>query len=535
MIAAALLLLLQDPLSVAPDTVKRVHDAVHYDVLIAVSDTGKHIVGEVETTWILKSSDPVVVPLDSAMRVVRVLMDGRENTRLFRTRYGRQGSIVYIPHEKKAGDTLKTRIRYHGVPRDGLVIRIGEDGKRTIFADNWPDRAHLWLPVQDHPSDKATVSWRVEVPISDRVIANGNLVKVDTLAHDRTAWQYRLDVPIPVSNFVIGVAEMAVTQLTGPDCTAPCIPQASWTYKADSAYGAKAFARAPDMMAYFQKTIGPFPYPSLAHVQTSTRFGGMENATAIFYADGMYRNQNVGEEIIAHEMAHQWYGDAVTEADWHHLWLSEGFATYLAALWLSEAHGDSVFRAKMQSHARNVMFKGKSDSLNPVTERPIVDPEATDLMGLLSTNNYPKGAWVLHQLRGVVGDSAFFKGMRTFYERYRNGIALSSDFETVMEEASGQDLGWYFREALTLPGYPMLTVRWKHSGGRLQGEVVQVQPDMWGLRRIPGLELDTGSEIVKVDVSGATTKFDVKVKKAPSRIVVDPNGRWLVRAKMERS
>ena len=164
----------------------------------------------------------------------------------------------------------------------------------------------------------------------------------------------------------------------------------------------------------------------------------------------------------------------------------------------------------------------------------LVDPEATDLMGLLSTNNYPKGAWVLHQLRGIVGDSAFFKGMRTFYERYRNGIALSSDFEQVMEEASGQDLGWYFREALTLPGYPMLTVRWKYSGGRLQGEVLQVQPEAWGIRRIPGLELGTGSEIVRVDVSGATTKFDVKVKKAPAQVVIDPNVRWLVRAKAER-
>ena len=103
-----------------------------------------------------------------------------------------------------------------------------------------------------------------------------------------------------------------------------------------------------------------------------------------------------------------------------------------------------------------------------------------------------------------------------------------------MEEASGQDLGWYFREALTLPGYPMLTVRWKYSGGRLQGEVLQVQPEAWGIRRIPGLELGTGSEIVRVDVSGATTKFDVKVKKAPAQVVIDPNVRWLVRAKAER-
>ena len=120
--ALSLLAALQSPLAATPDTGRRVHDALHYDIGIAVSDTGGHIVGEVETTWRLGSSDPVVVPLDSAMRVVRVLVDGKENTRMFRTQYGRNEAIIYIPHEKASGDTLRTRIRYHGTPRDGLVM-----------------------------------------------------------------------------------------------------------------------------------------------------------------------------------------------------------------------------------------------------------------------------------------------------------------------------------------------------------------------------------------------------------------------------
>ena len=534
----ALLFALQGPLAARADTVKTVHDAIRYDILIAVSDTGSHIVGEVETAWVLGSDAPVVVPLDSAMRVVRVLIDGRENTRVHRTAYGREDNIVYIPHDKQAGDTLRTRIRYHGVARDGLVVRTDSSGNRTFFADNWPDRAHLWLPVQDHPSDKAEVNFRVEVPFDLEVIANGTLVKVDTLARNRAAWQYRLETPIPPSNFVFGAARMAVTPLTAASCSAPCVPQTAWSYSKDSAYAAQAFSVAPAIVEYFSQMVGPFPYPSLAHVETSTRFGGMENATAIFYAAQLYPAKQVGEEIIAHETAHQWFGDAVTEADWHHLWLSEGFATYLAALWLGHVHGDSAFRAKMRQHADAVFGKKGKDGVfvkNPVTETPIVDTTATDLMGLLSTNNYPKGAWVLNELRNIVGDSAFFAGLQLYYRRYRNGIALSSDFEEVMQEVSGQDLDWFFTQALMLPGYPMLTVRWTRNGNAVDLEILQVQPPGWGLRRLPALEIDVGGKLVTVDASGATTRVTVPVSRAPEAVVVDPNDKWLLQAKVERA
>ena len=533
-----MILLLQDPLAATPDTVKRVHNALAYDILIAVSDTGPHIVGEVETTWRLGSSEPVVVPLDSSMRVVRVLIDGRENTRLFRTEYGRQGNIVYIPHKKGAGDTLKTRIRYHGSPRDGLIIRKDSSGARTLFADNWPDRAQLWLPVQDHPSDKATVRWRVEVPADYAVIANGTRMKVDTLARNRVAWQYQLDDPIPTYGMVLGAGKLAVVPLTPAACTLPCVPQTAWAYPKDSAYAAQAFANAPAIMDYFVALFGPFPYPSLAHVQSSTIFGGSENATAIFYAQQLYPKRGVGENLIAHEMAHQWYGDAVTEADWHHLWLSEGFATYLEALWIGKSRGDSAFRDDMRKNAESVFWKGGAGGKptpNPVTERPIIDPEASNLMGLLNTNNYPKGAWVLHQLRGVVGDSAFFRGMRTFYERYRDSTALSSDFAQVMEEASGHELDWLFRELLTLPGYPVLTVRWKHAGGNLQLDIEQAQPAAWGVRRLPGLVIAAEGERFVVDVTGQRTTFTRKMSRAPATVVVDPEGQWLLQAKVERA
>jgi aminopeptidase N len=527
MMLAALLLLqaVPAPLAARPDTVRPLHDALNYDITLVVGDTGRHILGEVETTWRLGSDEPVEVPLDSALRVIRVLLDGRPNTRISRTMYARSTASVVMPHAKHAGDTLHTRIRYHGEPRDGLVIGTNVRGGRSAFADNWPDRAHYWLPVQDHPSDKATVSFHVQAPAALQVIANGTLQRVDTLPYGHLVWHYRLDTPVPSYTMVVGVARFARTRLPDAGCTAPCVPQTVWTYPADSAYAVDGpFRRTPDMLDYFSRTFGAFPYPSLAHVQSSTRYGGMENSTAIFYDEKAYRDRKLSEEVVAHEIAHQWFGDAVTEADWHHLWLSEGFATYLAGLWVGHADGDSAFTRYMAQQRDKVFGSGE-------TLRPILDTAATDLMSLLNSNNYQKGAWTLHQLRGLVGDSAFFGGMRAYYAAHRDGTALSADFAAQMSKAAGRDLGWYFAQALAQPGYPRLDLTWRHRGNRLLLDVRQVQPTAWGTFRLPGLEVRIDGTVHRIDVAGRQSRHEIRgVRTAPREVVVDPDGHWLLEA-----
>jgi aminopeptidase N len=522
-----LLLLLQtgSPLAARADTVHPVHDALHYDITLVPSDTGTHVLVEVQTTWRLRSSEPVEMELDSAMRVVRVLVDGKPNTRLSRTLYARSEGAIEVPHEKQAGDTITTRVRYHGQMRDGLIVGRNQYGARTIFADNWPDRAHLWLAAQDHPSDKASVAFHVQAPVEDRVVANGVLEKIDTLAYGNAVWHYRMEQPIPVYTMVVGIGRLTQTRLKDANCRLTCVPVTIWTYPEDSAYAVSdPFRRASEILDYYSALIGPFPYQSLAHVESSTRFGGMENSTAIFYDEKRYREKNLGEPVVAHETAHQWFGDAVTEADWHHLWLSEGFATYLAALWRGHADGDSAFRAGLQRMA-DAVFASEE------VQRPILDPAATDLMGLLNSNNYQKGAWVLHQLRGVVGDSAFFNGLRRYYATYRDSTALSSDFARVMAEASGRDLDWYFRQALTQPGYPVLDLKWTHKGKKLTIDVTQTQPAEWGTYRIPNLILLVDQTPVRLQIEGRQSRHVVEgIRHKPKAIEVDPKRSWLMKA-----
>jgi aminopeptidase N len=282
------------------------------------------------------------------------------------------------------------------------------------------------------------------------------------------------------------------------------------------------------MIDYFAKVVAPFPYEELRHVETSTIFGGMENSTVIFYDENQYRSRKLDEGTVAHETAHQWFGDAATEADWHHLWLSEGFATYFAALWNGFAYGDSALQATMAAGRATVLE-------SPDTERPILDPAATDLLGLLNSNNYPKGAWVLHSLRGLIGDSAFFRGIRTYYREHQHGTALSSDFARVMSREAREPLDWYFAQALTQPGYPVIEVKTALEGGHLVIELTQVQKPAWGTFRLPNLEIVLGGRTIAVPMMGRTARTVTHWEgDGQPDVVVDPKHWWLLEAKSAR-
>lgn len=512
------------PLAIRPDTGREVHDAEHYDITVVLGDSGRHIVAQVETTWRLRSAQPIQVALDSALRVVRVLTTGPDDSRFGRRMYGRGPNDILIPHEGRAGDSLTTRIRYHGDVRKGLVFRGDESRGLAIFADNWPDRGHGWLPLDDYPGDKATVAFHVQAPAGYQVLANGVLGKVDTLAYNQLVWNYRLDRPIPPYTMVVAVGRFAITRLPDAACAIQCVPQTLWTAPEDSAFAAGGpFRRVGEIVDFYSRLIGPFPYPGLAHVEAVTPFGGMENSTAIFYNDSLYRARRLPEAVVAHETAHQWFGDAVTEDDWHHLWLSEGFATYLAAMWSEHADGPAALAAEMKRDAEEYFA-------SPSVGRPVLDTAVRNLDSLLNENNYQKGGWVLHQLRGLVGDSLFTASLRAYYQTYRDSSALSEDFARIASRTAGRALDWYFRQALTQPGYPVLDVRWKPEGAKLALEIRQVQKAEWGTYRLPGLEIALDGKLVRVDVDGRSTRAEVAFRGKPRKVVVDPNGWWLLKS-----
>jgi len=248
-----------------------------------------------------------------------------------------------------------------------------------------------------------------------------------------------------------------------------------WTFPQDSAFAVSGpFRRAADIVDVFTRQFGPFPYEKLAHVESSTRFGGMENSSAIFYDEKKYADRQMVEGVVAHETAHQWFGDAVTEADWHHLWLSEGFAEYFGVQFSEAMRESTTFRANLENIRRVYLA-------SDVVSRPVIDTAEHDLFKLLNRNNYQKGALILHMLRRELGDSVFFAGLASYQATYRDSTALTSDFAATMERVAGRSLRTFFVQWLLKPGYPQLYVTSRCEGGQLHVELEQTQPESWGL------------------------------------------------------
>jgi aminopeptidase N len=184
------------------------HDALHYDITLIPSDTSTHVLSEVQISWRLGSTSPVRMELDSAMRVIRVLVDGKPNTRLSRTMYARSSTEIEVPHQKRPGDSISTRVRYRGSPRGGLRTGRTAHGDRTVVADNRADQLSYWLPTPSSPEDKATVAFHIQAPVAYRVSVPGTLEKVDTLAYGNLMWHYTLNQPVAV--YTIPVSWTAV-------------------------------------------------------------------------------------------------------------------------------------------------------------------------------------------------------------------------------------------------------------------------------------------------------------------------------------
>jgi aminopeptidase N len=504
-------------------------DVLHYEFRVdfprgAMPDTVRFVA----TTTARRSAGTPVLALDLAatMRVDAVTVNGAAAA------FTHRNHQVEVALPPGGGDTLTVAVTYHGVPSDGLIVTRDSTGGWTAFGDNFPDRARQWLATVDHPSDKATVEWIVRHPGSHRVIANGELLEEtpdEGVSKPRTVvTRWRSVRPLYTAVMVIGVAPFAVYELGNTACNLAelpgCVRQSVWITPDVRSYMPGPFARAGEIVALYSRLVGPYPYEKLAHVQSSTRYGGMENASAIFYADNIYRRRTMAEGLIAHETAHQWFGDAVTEREWPDVWLSEGFATYFSALWTEHSRGDSAFRDDMTRMRAQVL------AARITGERPVVDEGLDDLRRVLNSNVYQKAGFVLHMLRREVGDSAFFRGVRAYYAKYRHGNASTDDFMREVEASSGTRLQWFFDQWLRRPGVASLAVSWRWDPAR-RALVLAVTQDASRAPYRVSLSLDVTDAAgrrhrVRATIPAehvASVMVPVAMDGVPARVVLDPD------------
>ena len=513
----------------APDEYAAGFDAIHYDIRLTVPAVGSVIEGTTEIQIAVTANAPDVLRLDfTGLQVTAVRVDGTAS------RFVHEGGRLRIPvpHAPAADRQVRIAVDYRGTPDDGLIIRNNVHGRRAAFADNWPNRARFWFPALDYPADKATASFTILAPSGWDVVANGLRIGAPTTVPqgDGSAprrFEWSITQPVSTYNMVIGAADFRI-QTVGRPCLSDgrCIEVSTWLFPESAAQASPSFRRAGAMVEYFSQLIAPFPFDKLAHVQSSTKFGGMENATAIFYDERTLAGGRNIEPGVAHETAHQWFGDAATEAAWPHVWLSEGLATYFGAMFFEHADGEAAFHDMMEQNRRQVVA-------SKVNDRPVVDDTQQDLFQLLNTNTYQKAAWVLHMLRGRLGDDQFFDGIRRYYRSHEHGTGLTIDLQQAMEAASGTKLDGFFTQWLFRPGYPRLHAasQWNPQQRTATVVVEQVQPEKWPTFRMPlTIELVTPAGRVRrqVEVDERRERYTFTLDSAPTRVVLDPEG-WLLK------
>ncbi|PSQ69768.1 MAG: hypothetical protein BRD29_00970 [Bacteroidetes bacterium QH_2_67_10] len=349
---------------------------------------------------------------------------------------------------------------------------------------------HRWLPAVVPPADKATVTFAVTAPDAYQVVANGRLEARVDLPGPTTRTRYRSLRPLPMKVAVIGAARFAV----GYPGAAAGVPLESWVYPQSLPSGFDQMAQAGRIVRFFTDKIAPFPFEKLANVESKTRYGGMENAGAIFYSEQAVAEGAGIEPLLAHEIAHQWFGDDVTETSYRRVRALDGVT--------------------VRDDCRMTDYRYD---------------EATELLNPFS---YQKGAWVLHMLRRRVGDEVFWAGLRRFYRAHAGGSADTRDFRAAMEAASGSDLRSFFEQWTDGPAVPRYEGTWRYEDGRLTVRLRQVAPEdfTYTLPLEIGLYASDGAEprVETVDVNARRETVSFSVEEAPARVALDPRANALI-------
>ena len=428
---------------------------------------------------------------------------------------------IYLNEPLLKNERKKFTISYSGIPSEGLHIGENKYGYRTFFSYNWPNRGRHWLATVDHPYDKAKCEFIVTAPNHYQVVSNGLKIEETNLDKNQKRTHWKQSIPIASWLYVLGVAEFAVQYVD--EFEGKSIQ--TWVFKQDREAGFYDFAvPTKKALEFYSDYVGPFSYEKLANIQSNSVSGGMEAASAILYsANSVKGDRNTRwRNVVIHEIAHQWFGNAVTEYDWDDIWLSEGFATYFTLLFIEHYYGKEAFIEGLISSKKRVeSFHEK----NP--DYTIIHDNLKNMKDVTSSQTYQKGSWVLHMLRGVLGTEIFWKGIRSYYSKFKDLNATTEDFRQVMEEVSGLNLNPFFQQWLYKPGTLELDGQWFYDkqNKELVLEMNQIQKG-GGLIQMPieiGIDFPNHTKIVKIQLKDKQGVYKIKVDQKPLKIILDHN------------
>jgi len=431
-----------------------------------------------------------------------------------------------IPPER----TFTVTIEYGAEPRQGLYFRTPEmgylKGDTHLFTQGESITARHWYPCVDAPNVMCTTEVTCRVPAGMTVISNGRLLSEQAdPASGLTMFHWKQEQPH--ANYLVTLVAGFFARVEDKHGE---IPLAFFTPPSDSAHATNSFRGTREMMEFFEKETGvPYPWPKYYQVCVNDFVaGGMENTSATTLTDSTLfssetENLHSSEGLVAHELAHQWFGDLVTCKDWSHLWLNEGFATYYEALWQGHRHGVDELRYEMFNTAETILRAGGTPQ--PIVRRTYDRPD--HMFDYLA---YQKGGWVLHMLRAQLGVERYQKCVRLLLERHRHSNAATEDFRRIIEEVSGRSYDQFFDQWLYHAHHPELDINytWDQAArlARLsvkQSQRLSTNVLLFNVPLTVQFHGKFGSVKKTLPITRAEEDFSVGLESAPEWVRIDPD------------
>jgi aminopeptidase N len=503
-------------------------DILHYAFDLQFSDNTDEMLGKASITIQFKKSDVKQVRLDlinasekwkgKGMSVQSVTYNNQSVSYTHRN----DALLIELPTAPAMDQVMILVIQYKGIPAGGMKIQPTKFGDRSFMCENWPNNARHWLPTVDHPYDKATSEFIVTAPAHYKVISNGLLQEESLIDRETKRTHWKQSVPVSCWLFVLGIADFAVQYVDQFDHKSI----ETWVYPKDREAGFRDFAEpTKQVLQFYSDYVGPFAYEKLASVETQSVGGGMETSSAIFYDEKMVTGKYTTRlrNVVIHEIAHQWFGNAVTETTWDDAWLSEGFATFFTLLFIENAYGHDEFLSGIKAARKTVYDLSKKDST-----WSIVANRSAETGAVTSGLTYQKGAWTLHMLREKIGHDNFRKGIQAYYKKYYNANTNTANFIAEMEKVSGQNLQSFFTQYLTRPDNLKLSGSWSYDEAGKQIIIKLQQTQSSGKPFDFPIEVgvyksgSSAAEIQKFTMSDLQAEFKIPSAVKADLIVLDP-------------
>lgn len=519
---------------------ERTYDVLHYTLDIRIDELQQTVGGTVGLRLVpLKTLNEVAI--DAARMTIRsVQIAGKQGEPLeakFST--GNDKLVVTLPHTMNSSDTFTVLVSYNCSPRSGMYFVAPDDGypdkPYQVWTQGEPEENHLWFPCYDYPNDKSTCEILVTVNEKLQVISNGALLEVTDHPEEKTkTYHWFCAKPIASYQMSVVVGKYATVREWYKN-----IPVEYNVAPARLNDVQRSFSRTIDMMKFFSEKLR-FDYPWSKYAQTVVTdfiWGGMENTSATTLNERTLHSERAhldvsSDNLVAHELAHQWFGDLLTCRNWSHAWLNEGFATYFTNLWIEHDKGRDQFLFDMAETQFGVRGADFGASRKPTVTDVYAEP--ADLFG---SRIYGRGACILHMLRGMLGEDVFWSGIQRYIDLNQYRSVTTDDLRHAMEAAAKVDLSWFFNQWVTKAGFPMLDVSSEYNADtkKLLIHVRQSQQvdELTPLYRLPieiAVDTKSGRKLHRIVIEPQQEQMiELPSDEPPLNIVIDPES-WVLKA-----